>query len=101
MGKREIIRNIEERVERAVEEIAQEILDASNDRVPVDTGKLERSGDIEYNGTRATVFYDAPYAAEVHERTELSYDNGEARFLKKGRVEIEADVENILDRYLS
>lgn len=65
-----IIKQFQEAAERAVEATADEIFNASQDDVPVVTGELKASGDVKVSGTKATIEYDADYAAGVHEDPE-------------------------------
>lgn len=66
-----------------LEEAAWIILEASNERVPVDNGDLLRSGYVHIEGDSVFISYSVNYALPVHERTEVHHPNGEAKFLEK------------------
>ena len=53
---------------RGAEAAANLLLNASRERVPVDSGRLRESGFAQVSGAQARVGYSAPYAAIVHER---------------------------------
>ena len=64
--------------------IAQDILDDSNALVPVDSGNLQRSGEIYVdNQNKVQVYYTEDYAIYVHEDLSTNHPNGEAKFLEK------------------
>ena len=54
-------------------------------RCPVDTGTLKGSVYVIPAGTGVQVGFSAPYAVEVHERTDISHDDGEPKFLEKAK----------------
>lgn len=55
--------------------------------VPVKTGQLRDSGRIVHRGQETIVEFTAPYAAEVHERTDIPHPNGgQAKFLETAAV---------------
>lgn len=66
---------VSQRVERAVRDCANALLDESKKQVPHDTGALERSGMVDSAGFEATVSYDTPYAVICHERS-ANYQRG-------------------------
>lgn len=74
----EVLRQIERALRRGEQAAAEELLEQSNARVPVETGRLRGSGRVE----DGQVIYDAPYAAVVHERMDVHHDVGEAKFLE-------------------
>lgn len=73
----------EEAVEKGNEDLAKAIYNESQTLVPVDTGRLKRSGEIRQRTNSISILYTAPYAIWVHERVELSHDNGQAKFLEE------------------
>lgn len=77
----------EEGARDGVEASARDIYDASQELVPVKSGRLKNSGFVEITetaiGTQATVGYRAPYAAEVHE----DFEGKHAKFLQKPAFE--------------
>ena len=73
---------------RALADGAEYILQESNKIAPLDEGTLTRSGNIDMglqeNKPAATVFYDTPYAARLHEHPEYNFQNGrEGKYLEK------------------
>ncbi len=54
---------------------AEHLLGHANKHVPHDEGTLERSGsvDVDKASLRATVSYDTPYAARLHEHPEYNF----------------------------
>jgi hypothetical protein len=69
-------------VDDTLEEIAFRILKKAKEKTPVDTGFLRSSGQVEEIDGGFRVAFKAKYALPVHERTEVSHANGEAKFLK-------------------
>jgi HK97 gp10 family phage protein len=58
-----------EAVDQLQRRIAHRILEVSETTVPVDTGELRDSGDIEHDGEGYSVMYTAPHAIFVHNGT--------------------------------
>lgn len=82
----DVIDNLEDKIkelEKAKEEFekesAQKLLQKSQERVPVQTGRLKNSGKTK----GGSVIYDAPYALEVHERAGRGF-----KFLEKAKGEV-------------
>lgn len=68
-----------------LEQFGEAMLTSSNERVPIEEGALERSGDTDSDREklRVSIFYDTPYAAVQHEDTTLRHDEGrEAKYLE-------------------
>lgn len=58
---------------------AEHILGLSQDRVPIEEGTLERSGQVTTDGAGVVaVSYDTPYAIRQHEDLNLRHDSGRA-----------------------
>lgn len=75
-----VMADVQAAIEAGLEESAQDVLDASNDIVPVDTGELRNSGEVvtESNSKgkdSTSVAYSAEHAVAVHE-TPKNYQNG-------------------------
>lgn len=69
----------------ALQDFAEAMLTDANQRVPIETAALERSGNTDHDrdNLRSSVYYDTPYAIEQHENTQLSHDAGrEAKWLE-------------------
>ena len=80
----------------ALHQNAMDIRRVSAQKTPVDTGHLRRSWvatspDIQEFEISVIIGYTAHYALWVHERTEVSHDPGEAKFLEKAINEEAAD----------
>lgn len=71
---------------------AEDLLDLSNRKVPVDTGALRDSGRVVDGDDQSAVTYDAPYAAIVHERMDLSHSTGQPKYLEAAMNEIARQV---------
>ncbi len=66
---------------------AREVLAASNMIVPLDTGVLLGSGAIDVYHDRASVYYDTPYAAKLHQDRKLHIRGGRrVQYLRKAAV---------------
>lgn len=80
--------------EEALRALGQRVFDKSQERVPVDKGKLKGSGrwEITREGNVVTlrIYYggsDAPYAIVVHEDLQAHHDNGQPKFLESALLE--------------
>lgn len=75
------------------------ILDASNQKAPIDEGVMIGTGDVTADeSTKSVVIsYDSPYAIKQHEDTTLKHKNGrEAKFLQSAVQENTQRVTDIL-----
>lgn len=59
--------------ERGLRKGAEHMLAESKKHVPFKEGILENSGGVDSEGTKATVFYDTPYAVRLHEHPEFNF----------------------------
>jgi N-dimethylarginine dimethylaminohydrolase len=76
--------NLEAAIERALEQIGARVLDVSNEDVPVETGRLLRSGKYKVEGSRVGIGYSDPKAVAAHENMQDHLDNGKsAKFLER------------------
>ena len=86
-----VIADMEEASKRAALKMAQLGYELSQEDVPVNTGKLKRSGRVEQlKGAKARVTYggsDAPYAAFVHEKPGVRYRHGKWKYLRDAMME--------------
>lgn len=76
---------------------AQNILGESQKLVPVDTGTLQKSGNVKVNqdALTATVSYNTPYALKQHEDATLKHPKGgEAKYLERPFNEKKGELEN-------
>lgn len=60
----------------AVADAAEHLLEQANRAIPIDTGAMQRSGQVTATGLEAVVSYDTPYAARQHEDTRLRHKSG-------------------------
>lgn len=65
-----------------VTKAANEILDASNQQVPVDEGDLKSSGRVGVDRSAAAITYSDKAAVIVHEMLTKSHSSGNAKFLE-------------------
>lgn len=70
--------------EEGLKEAAEGVLTEANKSVPHDEGTLERSGTAQAKGLKATISYDTPYAAYLHENPQFDFQGkGEGKWLEK------------------
>lgn len=78
--------SMREAARKGLWQAAEEILRAANQRVPLDTGVLQASGDTDVDGNElaAAIFYDTPYAVRLHEHPEYDFQGGrEGKWLER------------------
>jgi hypothetical protein len=88
---------IEHACNQAADEVANAVLEAATELVPVQTGELRDSGSvIKATDGVATVQYDAPHALPVHERS----DGQGFKFLERaaGSVDVKSIATDSLKR---
>lgn len=73
---------LEDLVQRTLEQLAFEVLKEAKEKVPVDTGFLQSSGKVEDKGDAFRVVFEAKYAQAVHEDLTVEHPNGQAKFLE-------------------
>jgi hypothetical protein len=96
-----IDRQMKRNIERAAKMSAQLILDESNRRVPVDTGRLRNSGRVIKESYRAySVGYPVHYGVYVHFDATAYHPNGEAFFLHNAIMAKRQEVLKIFAREL-
>lgn len=77
--------------------LAQNILGESQKLVPVDTGTLKRSGNIQTEDNITTISYNTPYALKQHEDATLNHPNGgEAKYLERPFNEKAGELESYI-----
>lgn len=102
-GDLDVPRNLQKHpaIIRALTVAAEHILATSNDRVPLETGTLMRSGRSVVNRTtgEASVVYDTPYAARQHEDLGLLHAPGrQAKYLESAMADTANDCAAIIAR---
>lgn len=63
-------------INKALNDIANEILRLSASEVPHDTGMLQNTGHVEDNKTYVNVGYNTVYASRLHEHPEFNFQGG-------------------------
>lgn len=96
----DIVRRIQQAALRGLRDSGEHILQLSRDRVPIDTGVLERSGMVTDNDAdTVAVSYDTPYAVRVHEDMTARHVAGrEAKYLETATGEAVPVVGQIVRR---
>lgn len=73
------------------------VLQVSNQRVPNETGDLERSGRATVDDLRGAVSYDTPYAVRQHEELTWRHSRGgRAKYLESALVDEAGTVRDIV-----
>lgn len=87
-------RQVEKGFNIAIREVALEVLEEAQDRVPVITGFLKNSGEVEkISEDKYAVTFTAPYAIYVHEIPRPPSSNGEYKYLRNAlRVVVSRDI---------
>lgn len=84
----EALRRIEQAAASALKDAGDHLLAASNRKVPVETGDLQRSGQVSVDGLSATVKYTDPIAIIEHEDMHVHHTAGRsAKYLEKAMTE--------------
>lgn len=81
-----------------VTKAANDILDASNQQVPVDEGDLKASGRVEVDRSAAAIVYDDRVAVIVHEMLTKAHASGNAKFLENAMNSHRGEVEDAVVR---
>lgn len=64
------------------------ILNVSNERVPLEEATLQRSGAVDVRGLSGVVSYDTPYAVIQHENMTYRHDAGrQAKYLETAMMD--------------
>lgn len=67
----------------ALGEGMEHIRSVSAPLVPVETGRLVGSADVQVDGDQASLSYEGPYARYQHERLDLRHEHGQAKYLEQ------------------
>lgn len=51
--------------------------------VPIETGRLVGSADVQVDGDQASLSYEGPYARRQHEELDYRHEHGQAKFLEQ------------------
>jgi hypothetical protein len=79
--------------ERGVVDGAEHLLAASNRKVPIETGELQKSGRVSHDGLVAAVSYHTDHAVIEHEDMTERHDSGRhAKFLESSMYEERAAI---------
>lgn len=79
---RNAVGEIAKAAEDAVSTGAETVLDASDDMVPVDTGDLRGSRNVQGSGLRRQFGYNDPISVIVHEDMTAQHQRGQAKYLE-------------------
>ena len=79
-----------------IQRLGEQVLQASNRNVPVDSGDLRGSGRVTMDHNRAIIHYDDWKAVIVHERLNVRHTVGGPKFLENAVTEIAPQVEREL-----
>lgn len=95
---RAALRRIDRFAADAVESAAEFLEDASNANVPDLTGALQASSkvSVDRGEPAASVSYDTPYAARVHEDMTARHDDGTSKFLETALTSNRRELLNIM-----
>lgn len=63
-------------VERGLKLAGESILKVSNEKVPLDKGDLQTSGEVMTKGTELVISYNEPYAVRLHENPQYNFQGG-------------------------
>lgn len=72
----DVKRHLDQEAERALGDAAEFLLEEANRTVPFEEGPLAGSGATDVDGSSATISYDTPYAARLHEHPEYHFQHG-------------------------
>jgi len=97
--------DVADAADKALSRKTNEIANEAQRRAPHRTGTLERSRKVEKVAEHHyRILFTVHYAIYVHEREELDFHNGEARYLAKAidtaRPTFKEDIANYTNRYL-
>jgi hypothetical protein len=88
--------------EQAMLEAANDVMDDSDRRVPVLTGRLKRSRTVVIRDGKAVFGYKDPKARAAHENMRVHYRNGKtAKFLELAAVNFRPSYLQILQRHIA
>jgi hypothetical protein len=76
----ELVHRVDEIEPEALAEGMEHIRGVSDERTPVETGRLVGSSAVHVEGDEASLTYDGPYARYQHERLDLHHEHGQAKF---------------------
>jgi hypothetical protein len=99
-----IAKQIKEAENKALFETAEYVLETANRTVPHQDGDLERSGSasVDEQERQATISYDTPYAARLHEHPEYDFQGkGRGKWLELTMKEEKKKVQQYLKDRIS
>jgi len=80
--------NLKQNVQEAAKEVGESLFDEAQSRVPVKTGNLKESGNLEVAEDSVAISYDAEYAYKVHENPNSTGYKWLERTLIDAQVEV-------------
>lgn len=70
--------------DKALHDVAFDLLGKAKELAPVDTGDLRGSGSVKFENNTATIGFEEPYAVRQHEHTEYEHpQGGQAKYLEQ------------------
>ncbi|MDF2884740.1 MAG: hypothetical protein K0R54_5310 [Clostridiaceae bacterium] len=70
--------------DKALHDVALDLLGKAKELAPVDTGDLRGSASMEIENNVATIGFEEPYAVSQHEHTEYEHpQGGQAKYLEQ------------------
>ena len=70
--------------DKALQDVALDLLGKAKELAPVDTGDLRGSGSVKFENNTASVGFEEPYAVSQHEHTEYEHpQGGQAKYLEQ------------------
>lgn len=70
-------------IPEALAEGMEHIRSVSAPLVPLETGRLVGSAEVNVQGDEASLTYPGPYARYQHERLDLKHEHGQAKYLEQ------------------
>lgn len=92
----EVAQRVPERVQDALGQVGDQILEDAQSRVPVSTGELRDSGYAQPVEGGVRVGFSAEHATAVHERLDLEHEDGESKFLERAVLAREDQIRTTL-----
>jgi len=80
---RDVIAQVKRAAPAGLQKAADLVLQDAQQKAPIDTGELRRSGATQVEHTTAKVSFSADHAIPVHEDMERSYRVGGSKYLEK------------------
>lgn len=93
-------RRLDEATPEALALGMEHIRQVSDERTPVETGRLVGSSQVHVDGDQASLSYAGPYARYQHERLDLHHEHGQAKFEESALMDEGGNALQIVARQL-